>query len=41
MLANGLGISLDVLEEALGYQTLISEHGYSRKGLAEAGFSTG
>jgi ParB/RepB/Spo0J family partition protein len=36
MLANGLGISLDVLEEALGYQTLISEHGYSRKGLAEA-----
>jgi ParB/RepB/Spo0J family partition protein len=36
MLANGLGIPLDVLEEALGYQTLISEHGYTRKGLAEA-----
>ena len=36
MLANGLGISLDVLEEALGYQALISDHGYSRKGLAEA-----
>ncbi|MFI4984893.1 MAG: ParB/RepB/Spo0J family partition protein [Solirubrobacterales bacterium] len=36
MLANGLGISLDVLEEALGYQTLISEHGYNRKGIAEA-----
>jgi ParB/RepB/Spo0J family partition protein len=36
MLANGLGVSLDVFEEALGYQTLISEHGYSRKGLAEA-----
>lgn len=36
MLANGLGISLDVLEEALGFQALISEHGYTRKGLAEA-----
>lgn len=36
MLANGLGISLDVLEEALGYQTLISEHGYTRKGISEA-----
>ena len=36
MLANGLGIALDVLEEALGYQTLISDHGYTRKGLAEA-----
>ncbi len=36
MLANGLGISLDVLEEALGYQTLISDHGYTRKGIAEA-----
>jgi ParB/RepB/Spo0J family partition protein len=36
MLANGLGISLDVLEEALGYQTLISDHSYTRKGVAEA-----
>lgn len=36
MLANGLGISLDVLEEALGYQTLISDAGYTRKGIAEA-----
>jgi ParB/RepB/Spo0J family partition protein len=36
MLANGLGISLDVVEEALGYQALISEAGYTRKGIAEA-----
>ncbi len=36
MLANGLGVSLDLLEEALGYQTLISEHGYTRKGISEA-----
>jgi ParB/RepB/Spo0J family partition protein len=36
MLANGLGISLDVLEEALGYQTLITDAGYSRKGISEA-----
>jgi ParB family chromosome partitioning protein len=36
MLANGLGISLDVLEEALGYQTLISDAGYTRKGISEA-----
>jgi ParB/RepB/Spo0J family partition protein len=36
MLANGLGISLDVLEEALGYETLINDAGYTRKGIAEA-----
>ena len=36
MLANGLGISLDVLEEALGYETLIRDAGYTRKGIAEA-----
>jgi ParB/RepB/Spo0J family partition protein len=36
MLANGLGVSLDLLEEALGYQTLISDHGYTRKGISEA-----
>jgi ParB/RepB/Spo0J family partition protein len=36
MLANGLGISLDVLEEALGYETLIDDAGYTRKGIAEA-----
>jgi ParB/RepB/Spo0J family partition protein len=36
MLANGLGVSLNLLEEARGYQTLISEHGYSRKGISEA-----
>ncbi len=36
MLANGLGIALDALEEAVGYQTLISEHGYSRRRIAEA-----
>jgi ParB/RepB/Spo0J family partition protein len=36
MLANGLGISLDVVEEALGYQALISDAGYTRKGIAEA-----
>ncbi len=36
MLANGLGISLDMVEEALGYQALISDAGYTRKGIAEA-----
>lgn len=36
MLANGLGIALDALEEAVGYQTLISEHGYRRRRIAEA-----
>jgi ParB/RepB/Spo0J family partition protein len=36
MLANGLGISLDILEEALGYETLIKDAGYTRKGIAEA-----
>lgn len=36
MLANGLGISLDVLEEALGYEALIRDAGYTRKGIAEA-----
>ncbi len=36
MLANGLGISLDVLKEALGYETLIKDAGYTRKGIAEA-----
>lgn len=36
MLANGLGITLDLVEEALGYQALISNAGYTRKGIAEA-----
>jgi ParB/RepB/Spo0J family partition protein len=36
MLANGLGISLDILEEALGYETLINDAGYTRKGIAES-----
>jgi ParB/RepB/Spo0J family partition protein len=36
MLANGLGISLDVLEEAIGYETLVRDAGYTRKGIAEA-----
>jgi len=36
MLANGLGISLDLLEEALGYEALIRDAGYTRKGIAEA-----
>jgi ParB/RepB/Spo0J family partition protein len=36
MLANGLGVSLNVLEQALGYQALIDEGHYTRKGIAEA-----
>ncbi|HEX4836957.1 MAG TPA: ParB/RepB/Spo0J family partition protein [Solirubrobacteraceae bacterium] len=36
MLANGLGISLDVVEEALGYEALIGESGYTRKSIADA-----
>jgi ParB/RepB/Spo0J family partition protein len=36
MLANGLGVHLDALEEALGFQTLIADSGYTRKGIAEA-----
>jgi ParB/RepB/Spo0J family partition protein len=35
MLANGLGVSLDVVEEAAGYAALI-DAGYTRKGIAEA-----
>lgn len=36
MLANGLGVSLNVLEEALGFQALLDEGRYTRKGIAEA-----
>ena len=36
MLANGLGVSLNVLEEALGFQALLDEGHYTRKGIAEA-----
>ena len=36
MLANDLGVKLDVLEEATGYQRLIVDGGYTRKGVAEA-----
>jgi ParB/RepB/Spo0J family partition protein len=36
MLANGLGVHLDALEEALGFQALIADSGYTRKGIAEA-----
>jgi ParB/RepB/Spo0J family partition protein len=36
MLANGLGVSLNVLEQALGYQALIDEGHYTRKGIADA-----
>jgi len=36
MLANGLGVSLNVLEQALGYKALIDEGRYTRKGIAEA-----
>jgi ParB/RepB/Spo0J family partition protein len=36
MLANGLGVSLNVVEEALGFQALIDEGRYTRKGIADA-----
>jgi ParB/RepB/Spo0J family partition protein len=36
MLANDLGVRLDVLEEAHGFQRLITEGGLTRKGVAEA-----
>jgi ParB family chromosome partitioning protein len=36
MLANGLGVSLNVHEEALGFQALLDEGHYTRKGIAEA-----
>ena len=36
MLANDLGVKLDVLEEAHGFRRLITEGGLTRKGVAEA-----
>src|ERR1039458_7630986 len=36
MLASGLGIPLDALEEALGFHALITDAGYTRNAIAEA-----